>query len=318
MISRSRCLSHFLPRITYQQLRTARMCVALLACVPACGRRSTQVEPSLEALQRPGTLPSGCTLVVTLDPVALEPLMTALQPALNGRGMADVHSAGIDPRRDLRRITYCRLPGDAVTKSGFVMLFSGAVPTDAVGTMVASSKRGLSSDLAMGILVAGRPGLWVARRGGTGATAATGELLMAHDRQALRAALFGPPGNNRLDATASFALVMSADELRRSAPAQAELSSAEWSVVREINLTLRPGARVLTIRFLVGDQAAAQVLAGQLRPVLSQFASAITGRPSAKLEASVESGDVAATVDLPPGILDTFAAHLRSSRSMVR
>jgi len=275
---------------------------------------ASRTEVLVASPSPPGTLPAGCAIAVSLDPGALGPaigLLGGMVRTGSGRGE---RIFGIDPKTDLRRITGCKMPGSA--RASYVVLMSGRISPDTVSTALADNRVGLRAETLAGIPIAGGPTSWLARRGGLDAE--EGELVLASDRDLLRASLFGPPTAYRLDLGAPFAAAVAGEELRRIlAGSKTGAEETGLDRIREVTVTLQPGADAIAIRAFVGDASWAEKLAQSLRPLIAKVAAGLVapGQAAPEVAATIDAGDLILQTALPTGTWATLAARMAQPTS---
>lgn len=253
-----------------------------------------------------GALPPGCVVAISLDPVALGPAIDALGGMIKAGAPRNGRIFGIDPKTDLRRITGCKMPA----RTSYVALLSGRIPTALVEDAVSDLKMGLRPETLAGIPIAGGATSWIARRGGL--DAGEGELVLASDRDLLRATLAGPPTSYRLDPGAPFSAVVAGQELRKILAAKAGSEDTGLYRIKEVTVTLQPGAGVIAIRALVGDAAVSEKLGRSLKPLLSKVAAGLVGpgQTAPDVTATIDSGDLILRAELAAGSWAAVAARI--------
>ncbi len=291
--------------------------LALLLCAATCKRTATgsvSLSPQ-ETLQPVGTLPSGCGIVASLDPVALGPFAESLKTAGASQVLANPVLARIDLTRDLRRVSYCKLSGTGHAKPGFIVLLSGQIPGDFVDRLAQDSKQRLVREVWAGASVAGRDGFWIGRRAQDHQGSAE-EVAIASDRESLRAAFTGAAGTYHLDASAPLSIVVDGSQVRAFLPSSRGPRKSGLEAVSELRITLSPGATALIALFVVGDATISQRLASDLQPALTLMVRQLVGAnsPPPKVSTSVDATDVVTRVELPPGTLESLASRMATAR----
>lgn len=269
---------------------------------------ASRTEIQVAAPSPPGTLPPGCAIAVTLDPVALGPAIDLLGGILKTGSAQGGRIFGIDPKTDLRRITGCKVAGS--TRASYVVLMSGRISPDLVRSAVSDTRAGLRAETLAGVPVAGGATSWIARRGGPDAR--DGELVLASDRNLLGASLMGPLATYRLDLGAPFSAVVAGEELLRILAGKTGAGETGLDRIREVNVTLLPGASALSIRALVGDASSAEKLAQSLRPLLSKVIAGLVGpgQDQPEVTATIDGGDLVLQAALPSGTWTTLATRM--------
>jgi hypothetical protein len=284
------------------------LCAAFAFTAAGC-----KSKPDLPAHNPDGALPTGCSVVAQLRPDRLGQAGAALSRLLSAP-VGGVQIPGLDLSSGFAELSLCRLgPGSskdakAPAHAPFVIGVRGGLQADFMSKLAELQHQTLEPDPALGVPVLGRDKLWLARRGVRGES---GELVIASDRDALRATLAGPPGAYAGDAASPFFVILGHDELAHItslASAGAVDPNGARLDAREVRLSLSPAQDSLSVRFVLEDAAAAQALAPRVRPVLEAVARQITGGTSAASSLSetavsvvVEGKDVLARVPLPPG-----------------
>ena len=109
--------------------------VGVLLAVSACHRKQPPDAPPTATVNPEGSLPAGCAVVATIDRTAFALLGDAANGLLAASGARAATLAGIDFRRDVRFIRYCKMPSaaGAPSKTGsFIALMSGTIPPNAL------------------------------------------------------------------------------------------------------------------------------------------------------------------------------------------
>lgn len=269
---------------------------------------ASRTEVQVAALSPPGTLPPGCAVAVTLDPVALGPALELLGGMLKMGSAHDGRIFGVDPKTDLRRITGCKMAGS--TRASYVVLMSGRISPELVRSAVSDARTGLRAETLAGVPVAGGTTSWIARRGGP--DAGEGELVLASDRNLLGASLMAPPATYRLDLGAPFSAVVAGEELLRILAGKTGAGETGLDRIREVKVTLLPGASAFSIRALVGDASSAEKLAQSLRPLLSKAIAGLVGpgQDQPEVTATIDAGDLILQGALPSDTWTTLATRI--------
>jgi hypothetical protein len=291
-------------------------CLAIIFIVAVGCRRpqagtagQTPLQPARkEAAASAGTLPAGCAVAMTLDPVALGPAIDVVAGMMRAGTGTNGAAFGIDPKTDLRRMTGCRMPGRHGKR--YVVSMVGRISAAVVENAVSDPRMGFRSETLAGIPVAGGASSWIARRGGTDAR--EGELVLASDLALLRETLVGPSGSYRLDLSAPFSAVVAGQELRNVLAAQPGVEETGLDRIRELTVTLTPGARAIAIRAFVGDVQVSQQLARSLKPLLAAVATRLVGPglTPPDLTTEIDAGDLILRAELATGSWNAIAARL--------
>jgi hypothetical protein len=305
------------PEPSFRRRFLTLLVAALLSSSPACRKAA---PPRARSLNPEGSLPAGCAVAATVDRVALGQLGEVANALMSSTGMRDAMLTGVDLKRDVRWVRFCRMPSEngRPSKSGsFVTLLSGSIPANALDAAAARSPSGtVKREELDGVPIVGTDRAWVARRGARGDV---GELVMSNDRELLRKALFAAPGSYVTEPSAPLSMVMAPSMLAGmiSPPEGAGAQPSAMAAVEEVRINLAAGATGLVVHFVVGDQDKAARLAHELAPVIPALVRQMIGArgPMPGISINTSNKDVIARIEIPPGSLDAFAQRIGATRA---
>lgn len=285
---------------------SAALVVIALACSCRRGRDLGAKPPGLPE----GSLPAGCAAVVTVDTAALGSVAEIVWETVGRVGVNGAALGGIDLRRDVRLLSYCRLSKMATGRSGFVLVVNGRIPPEITRDLLKSASEGIVVETIGGTQALGRGDVWMARRVAQGGQ---GELVIASGRELFRRALVGPAGTYRVEPGVAVSLVANYDQLPGVLREATGPAATDRMAIQEVALAIPVGLNVLNGRFVVGDPAIAGRLAGNLRPIVAGLANklGIATMSSPRVSTEVEGTDVVAHIELPSGALEMFALSLQ-------
>lgn len=250
-------------------------------------------------------------MVAALDRRAFAQIGDAATRLLEVSAAPSASLAGLDLRRDIRYLRYCKMPAPAGAAPGkvnsFVVLMSGAIPANAIAAAAAAPNAPAKLQDLDGVSVLATDRVWIARRG---STANDGELVMATNRELLRAALFDQPESYDTDPGFPLSIVMAPSGVRTVFASSEQGDASPLATVRRLHIDLQTGAVGVIARFVVGDTDKAHALARDVAPALDALVRKLAGEPAPKVSIDVADRDVLAHVDLPPGVLQALALRL--------
>jgi hypothetical protein len=289
-------------------LKLAMVAIALAGCKNT-SRVSSVVEKTPDLV---GTLPQGCAIAATFDSSASSPVRNALKAILASGNLRGMSNTVLDLQKDVTRVRYCKVSDTASGNASFILALSGNVPAG-VADVLPADRGSVETDTIGKVSIVGHNGLWAARRG----LSVSGDLLLASDRNLLRAALEGSPGVYDLDFSTPFSAFVAGSELSSARPGTNEQPSS-LEAVREMKVVLSPDTAFIQVRLILNNQAVSERLAKDISPILSALVRRLTGagRPVPDVIVTNTGGDIVARVELPPGSLEALTTGIAKRRAL--
>ena len=258
-----------------------------------------------------GSLPSGCAIVATVNRATIGGLGNVADGLLGTASQSTL--PGLDLRRSVRRITFCRMAGrpTATSEPATVFLLSGPTPAE---LLLAASRVGgdVGHETIDGIPVMRRALVWMAERGQNDKE---GEVVVASDRELLRATLTGSSATYSLDPQMALSIVLNQKDVQQFLIKRTGSAVSPLAVVQEIRIGLLPSDTTLVTRFVIGDGTAAGQFADAIKPALTTIVGRALGGegPRPDISIDVEDRDVVARVNVPPDAMTTLTNRITAA-----